>query len=208
MTRLTIILIAAMLGMPAFGQALETGGYAKTLFGQLYPEDQSLAEGWKTGLQGLLDELEDSSDDSETLDSIPEFQQLIDAEHAPFSIAELEGSWRMRSLQATDYGAFIYQYFPARIYPEGQAMFFDKNSGSQRNRGLMAQLDAETVFFAGALYYGYEGPRLYSAMTAGEVTEEQRDFDAVAEIYKIGENHFLMAFAPTENRFRLYEIRK
>lgn len=32
--------------------------------------------------------------------------------------------------------------------------------------------------------------------------------DAVAEIYKIGENHFLMAFAPSANRFRVYEIRK
>jgi hypothetical protein len=45
-------------------------------------------------------------------------------------------------------------------------------------------------------------------MTPGEATDEQREFDAVAEIYKIGENHFLMAFAPNANRFRLYEIRK
>ncbi|UYQ72125.1 DUF4893 domain-containing protein [Pelagibacterium flavum] len=207
-TRILTIFIAAMLGMPALGQAPDTGGYAKSLFGRLYPEDQSLAKGWETGLQALLDELKDSSEDQETLDAIPEFERLIEAEHLAFSIEELDGSWRMRSLQATDYGAFIYQYFPARIYPEAQAMVFDKNSGSQRHRGLMAQLDAETVFFVGALYYGYEDPRIYSAMTPGEVTEEQREFDAVAEIYKIGDNHFLMAFAPSANRFRLYEIRK
>jgi len=207
-TRLVTILIAAMLGVPALGQAPDTSDYAKTLFGQLYPADQSLAQGWAAGLEGLLDQLKDSSEDQETLNSIPDFQRLVEVAHLPFSIGELEGAWRMRSLQATDYGAFIYQYFPARIYPEGQAMVFDKDSGSQRHRGLMAQLDAESVFFVGALYYGYEGPRIYSAMTPGEATDEQRAFDAVAEIYKIGENHFLMAFAPNANRFRLYEIRK
>lgn len=72
----------------------------------------------------------------------------------------------------------------------------------------MAQLDDETVFFVGALYYGYEAPRVYSAMSDGGATEEQRAFDAVAEIYKIAEDHYLMAFGNTDDRYRLYEIRK
>ena len=206
-----IIFFALAFGLvgPASAETEEprAGGYGKELFSQLYPEDQGLAQGWQEGLSQLLDRLEDSSD-PETRAAIPDFRALIAASHEPFEIAELDGDWRMRSLQATDYGAFPYQYFPARIYPEGQAMVFDKNTGSQRHRGFVAQLDDETVFFVGALYYGYEGPRIYSAMSVGEPTPEQREFDAVAEIYKIGENHFLMAFRPEENRFRLYEIRK
>ncbi|WP_158541580.1 DUF4893 domain-containing protein [Pelagibacterium lacus] len=208
MKPILIVLLAVLAGGPALAQAPETAPYAKTLFARLHPEDQGLARGWQEGLAGLLDTVRESSDDPETLDAIPQFLALAEAPHLPFALAELEGDWRMRSLQATDYGAFIYQYFPARIYPEGDAYVFDKNSGSQRHRGLLAQKDDTSAFFVGALYYGYEAPRLYSAMTVGETTPEQREFDAVAEIYKIGEAHFLMAFAPEDGRYRLYEIRK
>lgn len=195
------------LAFPALGQ--ESPDYAKHLLAQLHPGDQTLAEGWREALQLRLDGLAQTSDDPETLDSLADFQALIDAEPIAFDISELEGEWRMRSLQATELGAFIYQYFPARIYPEAQALIFDKNSGSQRHRGMLAQRDDMTVFFVGALYYGDEAPRLYSTMTSGEITPEQREFDAVAEINKIGENHFVMAFAPEDGgRFRLYEITK
>lgn len=202
-------LIAVSLALVSPGFAQDTGGYAKSLFAKLHPEDQTLPQGWREGLTARLDHLAETSEDAETLDSLSQFQILIDAEPIAFDIAELEGDWRMRSLQATELGAFVYPHFPARIYPEGQALIFDKASGSQRHRGMLAQADDMTVFFVGALYYGYEAPRLYSTMVAGEITPEQREFDAVAEIQKIGENHFVMAFAPEDGgRFRLYEIRK
>ena len=194
-------------GFPAFAQ--DSGGYAKDLFAQLHPEDQALAEGWREGLATRIDQLAETSGDPETLNSLPQFRSLIDAEPVAFDISELEGEWRMRSLQATELGAFVYQYFPARIYPEAQALIFDKNSGSQRHRGMLAQADEMTVFFVGALFYGYEAPRLYSTMMSGEIAPQQREFDAVAEIQKVGENQFVMAFAPEEGgQFRLYEIRK
>lgn len=208
MKPILIVLLAVLLGGPALAQPTGTGSDAKTLFSRLHPEDQRLAEGWQDGLATLLDEVRETSDDPETLAAIPEFAALIAAPHLPFALDDLEGDWRMRSLQATDYGAFIYQYFPARIYREDGAYVFDKDSGSQRHRGLLAQKDATSAFFVGALYYGYEAPRLYSAMTLGETTPEQREFDAVAEIYRIGEEHFLMAFAPEDGRYRLYEIRR
>ncbi|WMT87239.1 DUF4893 domain-containing protein [Pelagibacterium sp. 26DY04] len=202
-----LIAISLALVSPALAQ--DSRGYAKSLFAQLHPEDQTLAQGWREGLAARLDQLAGTSEDPEILGALPQFQTLIDAEPIAFHIAELEGDWRMRSLQATELGAFVYPYFPARIYPEGQALIFDKASGSQRHRGMLAQADDMTVFFVGALYYGYEAPRLYSTMMAGEITPEQREFDAVAEIQKIGENHFVMAFAPEDGgRFRLYEIRK
>lgn len=208
MRALFTVFFVLVLALPAFAQTPGSGGYAKDLFGQLHPEDQGLARGWQDHLQDVLTEIAKTSDDPESIDSIDEFERLIAAPHLPFSIGELDGNWRMRSLQATDLGAFIYQYFPARIYPQAQAHVLDKNTGSQRHYGFMAQLDDTTVFFVGALYYGYESPRFYSSMAGVDTTPEQREFDAVAEIYKIGENHFLMAFAPRDNRARLYEIIK
>lgn len=202
------LLFALVFALPGHAETPDLEGYSAQLFEQLHPEDQSLAEGWQTGLAKQLDLLEDDPEEFVVLDSIDEIRELIAAEHQPFSIEELDGNWRMRSLQASDLGAIAYQYFPARIYPAGEAYFFDKNTGSQRHRGLMAQLDEDTVFFVGALYYGYETPRLYSSQMVGETTPQQREFDAVAEIYKIGDDHFLMAFAPKNDSYRLYEIRK
>lgn len=208
MKRIVVMLFFVLLGVQANGQAPDTGDAAKALFAELYVEDQSLAGAWAQGLLDLLDDLENTIDDQDSLDAIPQFENLIGATRQTFSITDLEGDWRMRSYQATDYGAFIYPFFPARIFTEGRSTVFHKNTGSQRHLGVLAQLNSETVFFVGALYYGYEDPRTYSAFSDGAVTSEQREFDAVAELYKIGNSHFLMAFAPNGNRYRLYEIRR
>ncbi|HWJ88813.1 MAG TPA: DUF4893 domain-containing protein [Pelagibacterium sp.] len=205
MRPLVVAIALLALALPAAAQ-----NEAKALFGKLYPEDQVLASGWREQLSALLDQLEATSDDPETRAALPQFRELIAARPLPYSIDELLGDWQMRSLQASDLGAFPYTYFPARIYRDGERIVFDKASGSQRHLGVLAQRDDEMVFFVGALYYGYEAPRAYSALTASdsEVTPEQREFDAVAEIYKTGDQTFLMAFAPEGGRFRFYEIRK
>ena len=201
--------LLATLAMPSSAETPAEGTYGAQLFDQLHPNDRVLAGDWEQGLAKLIDTLAETSDDPETLENLDDFRALVDHAALPFAISELEGDWQVRSLQAQDLGAFTYSYFPARVYPEGEALVFDKNSGSQRHRGMMAQYDENTAFFVGALYYGYEAPRLYSAMMAGEsVTEAQREFDAVAEIYKTGDQTFLMAFAPQNGGYRFYEMRR
>src|SRR5690554_6057209 len=130
--RLLVVLFSLLaLALPASAQS-----DAKALFGKLYPEDQVLASDWREQLATLLDQLEATSDDPETVAALPQFRALISARPVPHSIDELIGDWQMRSLQASDLGAFPYTYFPARIYRDGDRIVFDKASGSQRHLGV------------------------------------------------------------------------
>lgn len=200
----------AVLLAPSLAAAQETAErtpYYKTLIGTLHPGDETAMEGTEERIRAALENVRANSDDPESLAAVAEMEALLDHERIPFSANnELVGSWRVRSLQVDGLGAYAYAYFPARIYPEAQALVFDKDSGSQRHRGLMAQADPETVFFAGALYYGYESARMYSNHTDADNTD--RDMDAIAEIYKLGEAHYLMVFATEGGYGRLYEIRR
>lgn len=208
MRRFLSLILVVVFAFPASAQAPEADGGADWLIDLLHPQDQGLAGDWQPQITKFLDRLWQDPPQFAYLDDIDQFPPLIAAEHLDFDIAELEGNWRVRSLQASELGTIAYQYFPARIFYEARAMVFSKNSGSQRHQGMMGQLDDSTVLFIGSMYYGYEEPRLYSTMMTGEVSDQQREFDAVAEIYKIGEDHFLMAFAPRENYYRFYEMKK
>lgn len=208
MRRFLTLILVVLFAFPASAETTDTEHSADWLLEKLLPQDQGLVGDWQPKISKFLDGLEQNPPQFAYLDDIDQFRPLISAEHLDFNIAELEGNWRVRSLQATELGTIAYQYFPARIFSEAQAMVFTKNSGSQRHQGMMAQLNDSTVLFVGSLYYGYEEPRLYSTMMAGEVSDQQREFDAVAEIYKIGDDHFLMAFAPRGDIYRFYEIIK
>lgn len=183
--------------------------YAEILMDTLLPEDRTIDFQWEDALRERLAAVETEYPDEQNLDSIAQIRELIDRPRVKFdSRAELSGQWRVRSMQADDLGAYVYDWFPARIFTEAQALVFDKYSGSQRHRGLMAQIDEDRVFFAGALYYGYEEPRMYSGHMDQGAANADRDFDTTALIYKVGPDHFLMAFAPKDGRHRLYEIKK
>lgn len=185
----------------------QEGEYAEILLGLLHPGDAEAMAGWEETLAGHLKTLRTEREETLDADAADTIETLVATERLAFTVGELEGDWRVRSLQTDGLGAYVYQFFPASIAPEALAMIFDKNSGSQRHRGVLAQWDEETVFFAGAMYYHYDVPRLYSTMMADAVTPDLREHDAIAQIHKIGENHFLMAFAPRDGEhFRFYEI--
>ena len=208
MRKLLTLVFVVLFAFPASAESTDTGHGADWLLDLLLPQDQGLVGDWQPQLSKFLDQIEQDPPQFAYLDDIDQFRPLIAAEHLDFDIAELEGNWRVRSLQASELGTIAYQYFPARMFYEARAMVFSKNSGSQRHQGMMAQLNDSTVLFIGSMYYSDDTPRLYSTMMAGEVSDQQREFDAVAEIYKIGDEHFLMAFAPQGDMYRFYEIRK
>lgn len=182
--------------------------YYEILIEAVYPEDRVSLMGWEARLRKHLDQLSEQTDDPASLDAIAQIETLVDMPRIDFAEdREVIGDWRVRSLQADGLGAYAYQYFPARIYQETQALVFDKNSGSQRHRGLMARAGSDVMLFVGALYYAYQEQRLYSAhMEPG--TDPDRDYDEIAALYKIGDAHYLMVFAPKGERFRFYEMRR
>lgn len=201
-----------LLTMPALAQtqAPQWSPYFKTLV-KLLPEGSFEAlDGWEEALRVHLKEMLAEHDDAENRQYAAEILDLATAPRIAFdSEDELIGNWRVRSLQSDELGAYAYAYFPARIYREAQALVFDKDSGSQRHRGLMAKASDDTVFFAGALYYTYQSPRMHSALmdpTAARDADPEQD--ATALIHKLGPEHYLMVFNYEPNRFRFNEIRK
>jgi hypothetical protein len=210
MTKLVMALLAvlAMSALPVFAQMSGQSPYFKTLHKSLPEGSYETLEGWEEALRAHLATLLEEHGDAENRASVAEILALADAPRIEMeSDDELVGNWRVRSLQTDGLGAYVYSYFPARIYPEGQALVFDKDSGSQRHRGLMARATPGTVFFAGALYYGYQEPRLHSAHMAPGADADPA-YDALAMIYKLGPGHYLMAFDYDPQRFRFYDIRK
>jgi hypothetical protein len=197
-----VALTLASLAMPAMAQTQQWSPYFKTLVKTLPEGSYEAFEGWEEALRAhLADMLEEHGGDENAEAALPRMDFESDD--------ELIGNWRVRSLQSDALGAYVYNWFPARIYREAQALVFDKHSGSQRHRGLMARASDDTVFFAGALYYDYQTPRLHSAfMDQTAAREVDPELDATALIHKLGPDHFLMVFDHEPNRFRFYEIGK
>ena len=198
-----LFLALSLAGSPlAASEELAGSPYFETLSRSLPEGSYEALSGWEDALHALLEE-HDSPDNAA---AAREILELANAPRIDFDGEdELIGDWRVRSLQADGLGVYAYAWFPARIYREGQALVFDKASGSQRHRGLMALASKDTVFFAGALYYGYEEPRMHSAhMDPGADIDPA--MDATALIYKLGPDHYLMVFNHDPGRFRFYEI--
>lgn len=207
---LTALTILAMLAPPLAAREDQHSPYFETLLESLPEGSYEALDGWEEALRRHLKALLEEHDDAENVAGVRAILGLVEAPRLDFdSESELVGDWRVRSLQADSLGAYVYSWFPARIYREAQALVFDKDSGSQRHRGLMARASADAFFFAGALYYGYQPPRLHSAhMDLAAEGEPDPDYDATALLYKLGPEHYLMVFNHGSGRFRFYEISK
>ncbi|WP_196259864.1 DUF4893 domain-containing protein [Pelagibacterium limicola] len=207
---LMAVALVALAGFSASVAAedADSSPYFKTLYKSLPEGSYEALDGWEEALRDHLKMMLEEHGDAENRAGAEAILELADAPRIDMeSDDELIGNWRVRSLQTDALGAYVYSWFPARIYQEGQALVFDKNSGSQRHRGLMARASAGTVFFAGALYYGYQEPRLHSVHMAPEANADP-EMDATALIYKLAPERYLMVFDYAPSYFRFYEIAK
>lgn len=212
--RVVLALILALVPMAAMPTEPppERGGppYYDALVDTLHPQDRRAMKGWEERMRAQLEEVAADPMDTEIAGWAADIFALLDADRLPIADArEIVGTWRVRSMQVTALGAYVYSWFPARILPEASALFFEKDSGSQRHRGFMALEPRGAYYlFAGALYYGYEEERIYSAHMGPDAANADPEMDAIAHVYKLGPEHFMMAFAPDGGRFRLYEMRR
>ncbi|WP_404400307.1 DUF4893 domain-containing protein [Pelagibacterium halotolerans] len=209
----TLALVMALASAAAFSTETVPAGapaYYDILVDTLHADDRNAMKGWEERMRAQLEAVAADPMDAEIAVWAEEIRALLDAERVPIvDEAGLLGDWKVRSMQVDDLGAFVYSWFPARVFREARALVFDKDSGSQRHRGLMAlEPEHRYYFFAGALYYGYEQERMYSAHMGEDAPNANRAMDAIARVYKLGSDHFMMAFAPDEGRYRLYEIRR
>jgi hypothetical protein len=177
----------------------------------LRPEHQGLMIDWGKKYRTSLRSLETQNQDKETLVAVALIRRLIDLPRLPFDQNEpLVGSWRVRSLQVSNLGAYLYPFFSCKIsdLKKGNTTLqFRKPTGSQRKNGILQMVDEDHYLFTGAYYFDDEEPRHYSGQL-NNPTEEDLMRDSIGHLYKIGKNHYLMAFSPQEGAFEIYEIKK
>jgi len=83
-----------------------------------------------------------------------------------FGDADITGPWRCRTIKlGGPYGGLtIYSWFDCEIRTEGEALVFEKLTGSQRTFGRLYPVGPEEpmrMVYLGAAHYGYEEPRAY-----------------------------------------------
>lgn len=118
---------------------------------------------------------------------------------------ELEGLWRVRSLQGSPGHHYAYPFFKARIVNRDGALFFEKISGSQRRSGFFYKHKPDEWVFLGGATVNEEPQVTYSGISRGEMWPS----DSFGTLYQLGKGHLLMILDVSWNGdYELYELRR
>jgi hypothetical protein len=169
-------------------------------------EQKALATA-EEALKSQLQEIKKTTQDKESIAAADDMLSVLAKPRVPItSSEELQGHWRVRSLQTGQYGAYTYPYFKCRISTEGKDLVFHKSTGSQRRKGTLVREDENRYLFTGASYVeGDPVGRYYSAKD--NPTAEQMNQNSVGYLYKLGKGHYLMIFTPSGANGEMYELK-
>ncbi|MCR4769557.1 MAG: DUF4893 domain-containing protein [Bacteroidaceae bacterium] len=87
---------------------------------------------------------------------------LLTGEPVTLKSSELLTLKRVRSIQLTNYGIFIYNYFPCRIINDNSTLVFNKYSGSQRKWGYLYRQEDKLAAFTGCYYIEGNSPTYFN----------------------------------------------
>ncbi len=198
----TLLILVATLTVVTGTVRAETT-FAENHAATLLPEDREVLAGAEKGLRADLTKWEKSPGSQA---AVAEIQKLLDLPRQRISSpAELEGDWRVRSLQVSQFGAIAYPFFSCRIFPEAEALVFQKAKGSQRRHGLLGCSGDSKFLFLGGSYYEGDPVPSYSARR-DHPTAADRERDSVGFLYKVGKDRAVMLFAPVGGRWEIYEL--
>ncbi len=174
----------------------------------MHENDREALAAAEESLRTQIEETKKSVTDKGSLAAAQEMLSLLDKPRlAIASSEELCGSWRVRSLQTGQFGAYAYPFFKCRISAEGKTLVFHKATGSQRRQGTLARAGEKQYLFTGGSYY--EGDPIGNYLGSKDhPTGEQMNRNSVGYLYKLGKGHYLMIFAPQLPNGEVYEIKK
>ena len=135
---------------------------------------------------------------------------LLERAREPLQPGDIEGSWRVRSIQVMDGQGFVYPYFDATIVADGTggaSHRFAKSSGSQRRSGWLYPMDGAGFVFLGARTVNEESPRGYSRVATPDATLPG-EHDSAGRLLRIGPRELLMVLDAEGGRFELYHLRR
>lgn len=107
-------------------------------------------------------------------------RRLVSTIHQPITLDELTEYTSVRSIQMTEYGLEIYDWFSCSFYFEEDEMCFRKTGGSQRKAGHLEKTSDTEVYFDGWWFYGSDP----------EVNDSEHK--ETGKLYKLADNKVVM----------------
>lgn len=136
-------------------------------------------------------------------------ERLVGATPLAIEPARLSGRWRVRTIDASALGIFVYPFFDAVIEPQGDGLRFRKTTGSQRRSGrLLARGDrGDAYVFLGGRTVNDAPPVGYSGDAPD--ADAPQETDTVGVLYPLAPDHaVLLLDADRDAGFELYELRR
>ncbi len=199
---LALALVLALAGAPALAESR-----AETLRGWLTENDAKMLVALDDNAAAKIAEGKAKF----TVDgaAIAEIETLLGAPRAPIGPpADIEGEWRIRSLQITNFGAYAYPFFKVRIYAEGPpgALVFHKDTGSQRIFAELAADGSNRYILVGAGYAGGDPPGEYSTRAYEQPGDPYNDI--AGHLYRLADGRLLLVTAPNHLGLNVLELKR
>ncbi|MDH5834636.1 DUF4893 domain-containing protein [Luteimonas kalidii] len=152
--------------------------------------------------QALLDAVADARGDVAPLRTLLQRPAL--------ALGEIDGTWRVRSLQSNAGTVYAYPWFQARISPTACGHAFAKTTGSQRRSGQLYPMagDDTRLAFLGASTVNDDPPRAYEPERSPQ-SQRFGEENSAGVLYRIGPDELLMLLdADGGERFEVYHLRR
>lgn len=193
-----------MIGRFALLAALLAATTAHASDAPLWPEHRARLDGWHARIDAVNADPGIPAGDRE---GKAVAEELASTTAEPLSEKEWLGEWRVRSIQGTRYGVFVYPWFKARVTLRDGKPFFEKTTGSQRRSGyLYAPADGKGPWtFAGGASVN-EDPQVPYSRDAGAAAPAESDTVGVA--WKIGDGRIVMALDVRDDDYEIYQLKR
>ncbi len=125
-------------------------------------------------------------------------RKLLGVKTYPVTPEEMIGFRRVRSIQIDARGGiFSYPYFNCHFRKNGENVFFEKTTGSQRKSGHLYQNGPESLIFLGGWSVNGDPQTAYGSANS-----------VAGTVYKIGARKAIMIFPSEADRVEIYELVK
>ena len=171
-----------------------------------------------TPVQQILDQLparplsaspEYLADETAALD---EARFLLQRALHPLPLGDVQGAWRVRSIQAGRTGAYAYPYFAGRIDRTACGFSFSKTRGSQRRSGALLPMaqDDRALAFLGVFTVNDDPTRPYGPdnRPLGEPAGRDGPVNSVGRLLRIGPHTLLMLLDVDGKSFELHRLER
>lgn len=176
----------------------------------LWPEHHERIEGWRARVEKINADPGIPAGDGE---GKAVAEELVAASAEPLAQKEWLGEWRVRSIQGTRYGIFVYPWFKARVTLRDGKLFFEKTTGSQRRSGwLFMPVQGNEWTFAGGASVNEDPQAPYSrdpdAQSHDSGPTGPAQSDSVGVAWKIGDGRIVMALDVREDDYEIYQLKR